>query len=165
MKLLTAFLLTFSILWSSDLYEDIDVLEAVELQEEGAVFIDVRTPSEFIHTGHGLGHVNIPIFYEIYTPKALKTRKRFSQMENENKKGYNSRKLYESKVIENDKFVKEVFDLVSGDLETEIVLICHSGNRSGFSAEILAKKGFENVYNLEGGFLQWRKNKKPFSVD
>jgi rhodanese-related sulfurtransferase len=165
MKILSAFLLSFAFLFSSDLYEDIDVLEAVEMQEEGAVVIDVRAPSEFIHTGHGLGHVNIPIFYEIYTPKALKVRERFSQMESANKKGYNSRKLYESKIIENEKFVKEVFDLVEGDLETEIIVLCHSGKRSGFSAEILAKKGFENVYNLEGGFLQWRKNKKPFSVD
>jgi rhodanese-related sulfurtransferase len=165
MKILSAFLLSFSLLLSSDLYEEIDVSEAVELQKEGAVIVDVRGPSEFIHTGHGLGHVNIPIFYETYTPKSLKIRENFSEMENKNHKGYNSRKLYESKIVENDNFVKEVFDLVGGDLETEIIVLCHSGQRSAFSAEILAKKGFENVYNLQGGFLGWRENKLPFSVD
>ena len=43
--------------------EDITSKEAYEKQKNGAIIIDVRTPIEFLYTGHGVGHINIPIFY------------------------------------------------------------------------------------------------------
>jgi rhodanese-related sulfurtransferase len=77
----------------------------------------------------------------------------------------NARKLYTVTIRENKNFAKNVLKIVGGDLEAEIVVLCHSGQRSSFAGNILAKKGFENVYNLEGGFLEWKKEKKPWSVD
>jgi len=33
----------------------------------------------------------------------------------------------------------------------DIVLYCHSGQRSFFAAQILQQRGLDNVYNLQGG--------------
>ena len=160
------FLIISPILAEEMAYQDnIDVEEAMEMFKEGAVIIDVRVPNEFIHTGHGLGHINVPVFYETYKPKSLKVRMNFARMELKNSKGYNSRKLFDSSIIENKEFVKEVMTIVDSDIEQDIIVICHSGQRSAFAANILAKKGFDNVYNLGGGFLSWRDADYPWSVD
>jgi phage shock protein E len=36
-----------------------------------------------------------------------------------------------------------------------ILLICRSGRRSVFAAEVLVEQGFQQLYNLEGGMLEW----------
>jgi len=46
-----------------------------------------------------------------------------------------------------------------------IILYCRSGNRSGYIANILRKKGFTSVKNLAGGLLAWKKDiDKSFMV-
>ena len=35
---------------------------------------------------------------------------------------------------------------------------CRSGKRSGASCQIMKEFGFNNVFNLEGGFLAWSEN-------
>ena len=145
--------------------EDIDVEEALELYQDGAVIIDVRTPSEFIHTGHGFGHINIPVIYQEYKIKPIKVLKNFSKMELKKGKGLNSKKLYKIISRDNKNFFKDVMKLVRGDLETNIILICHSGERSKYASNVLAKKGFENIYNLDGGFLAWKDFSNFWSVD
>ena len=42
------------------------------------------------------------------------------------------------------------------DKEKPVYLYCRSGNRSGKACKILQEKGFE-VYNVLGGFNQWKK--------
>lgn len=37
-----------------------------------------------------------------------------------------------------------------------VVLMCRSGRRSGLAQETLAKAGFTNLRNLEGGILAWK---------
>ncbi|WP_224749521.1 rhodanese-like domain-containing protein [Polycladospora coralii] len=39
--------------------------------------------------------------------------------------------------------------------EKELILVCRSGRRSEYAAEILAEKGFKNLYNFKGGMLEW----------
>ena len=41
------------------------------------------------------------------------------------------------------------------DKNTPIILYCRSGKRSSMSANKLAKLGFKEIYNLEGGILDW----------
>lgn len=41
------------------------------------------------------------------------------------------------------------------DKNTPIVLYCRSGRRSSLSANKLSKLGFKEIYNLEGGILDW----------
>lgn len=44
--------------------------------------------------------------------------------------------------------------LVEIDPNTETVVVCRSGNRSGQACEFLAEKGYKAV-NMVGGMMQW----------
>jgi len=166
LKYLLILLAVLSISYGEIAYQDnIDEEEAFELFKEGAIIIDVRTPSEFIHTGHGIGHINIPIFFQEYKLKPFKVIHKFSKMEQNRGKALNTRKLYKVIIRDNPNFFKNIMKVTNGNLETEIILICHSGERSKFASKILANKGFENIYNLEGGFLAWKKANYPWGID
>lgn len=39
---------------------------------------------------------------------------------------------------------------------TDIILYCHSAARSRRGAKLLARLGYENVYNMSGGLVRWR---------
>ena len=54
----------------------------------------------------------------------------------------------------------EVFDSFFNDLNKSdtIYLYCRSGNRSKKSADKLISLGFQKIYDLEGGFIEWNLN-------
>lgn len=54
-----------------------------------------------------------------------------------------------------DKDFKAKFDKF--DKEKPIYIFCKSGNRSGKAVKILSKMGFEEIYDIEGGYLAWEK--------
>jgi rhodanese-related sulfurtransferase len=171
------FLLTFLILSlsssllfgsaSKKLYsDDITAKEAFTMQKRGAYIVDVRTPSEYIHTGHGLGYINIPVLYQRYKPKLLSTRIKMAQKELDSSDHQNARKLFKIKNLDNRKFVREVTKLVKNNKKADIILVCHSGERSEYAGNLLAKKGFKNVFNMTDGFFYgWQKANLPWSVD
>jgi rhodanese-related sulfurtransferase len=41
------------------------------------------------------------------------------------------------------------------DKGQDMILYCRSGNRSGQAAKFLSEKGFENLYNMNGGMRAW----------
>ncbi len=41
------------------------------------------------------------------------------------------------------------------DKSKNYYVYCRSGNRSGQACAIMNSVGFENAYNLEGGFMNW----------
>ena len=45
--------------------------------------------------------------------------------------------------------------------ESEIVAICHHGNRSQQVALFLENQGFKNLYNLQGGVDAWAREIDP----
>lgn len=49
-------------------------------------------------------------------------------------------------------FLNEVEKL---DKSKNYYVYCRSGNRSGQACAIMNGVGFENAYNLEGGFMNW----------
>lgn len=55
-------------------------------------------------------------------------------------------------------FFSENFEsIISGlDKNKPVYVFCASGGRSGETMEIMKKKGFKEVYNLEGGFAAWK---------
>jgi rhodanese-related sulfurtransferase len=53
----------------------------------------------------------------------------------------------------------EGLDTLNKDLVYQVY--CHSGRRSSESSEIMKKKGFKSIYNLEGGILEWQKKGYP----
>lgn len=45
------------------------------------------------------------------------------------------------------------------DKEKTYLIYCRSGNRSGQACDMMAKKGFKKLYNLDGGFMAWSSEK------
>jgi rhodanese-related sulfurtransferase len=50
-------------------------------------------------------------------------------------------------------FEKKVENL---DKSRPVLFICHSGVRSRRAAQLLVKKGFTDVYDLQGGLMRWQ---------
>ncbi len=46
-------------------------------------------------------------------------------------------------------------ELAKLDKSKNYYVYCRSGNRSGQACAIMNKMGFENAYNLKGGFMEW----------
>ncbi|NVM37676.1 MAG: FAD-dependent oxidoreductase [Candidatus Lokiarchaeota archaeon] len=55
-------------------------------------------------------------------------------------------------------------DMVKDYKDKEIVAICHSGSRSMMAAQILAKAGFNDIRNLVGGTMLWKKRGLPVKM-
>ena len=49
------------------------------------------------------------------------------------------------------------------DYQQPIILACGGGTRSLFAAESLRQLGYENVYNMAGGFRDWVGSELPTS--
>jgi rhodanese-related sulfurtransferase len=45
--------------------------------------------------------------------------------------------------------------------DKEVVLICRSGNRSIFAAEVLQQMGYQHVYSLKTGLRGWNEFEQP----
>ncbi|NWF66233.1 MAG: rhodanese-like domain-containing protein [Campylobacterales bacterium] len=146
--------------------EDISAKEAYEMQKSGAIVIDVRTPHEFLYAGHGVGHINVPAFYFDIKTKELKQRENLSKVEIEKNKPFDAHKMYDIRDIENEKLFDEVKTIAKNKLDQPIIFICRTGIRSQYAANIVAQKGFENVYNVKEGFLNgWKKENLPWGVE
>ena len=50
-------------------------------------------------------------------------------------------------------FTKDIMNLVDGDLQRPIALICATGGRSAYASEMLREAGFSEVYNIGEGML------------
>ncbi len=48
---------------------------------------------------------------------------------------------------------------------SDFVFVCRSGKRSAEATKLAITKGFEKVYNLEGGMLRWNELRFPFERD
>jgi rhodanese-related sulfurtransferase len=64
----------------------------------------------------------------------------------------------------------QMIDFQSGNFETEIgsldkdvtyAVYCRSGNRSGQAVKIMQDAGFLNLFNLEGGVIDWANQGMP----
>ena len=93
--------------------KDIGLEEAKQLQNEGAIVIDVRSPQEF-REGHLDGAISIP--------------------------EYDIKKEIENIVLDKNK---------------NIVVYCSSGGRSKKAQKTLNKLGYQNVYNVYNGFINY----------
>jgi rhodanese-related sulfurtransferase len=51
--------------------------------------------------------------------------------------------------------MEERFEELLPYKDKKILLICRSGMRSQIAGHILAERGFEKLYNLEGGLMEW----------
>ena len=60
--------------------------------------------------------------------------------------------------------ITENLDQLPADKDAEIVLYCRSDNMSRTAAENLARLGYTNLKNLDGGFNAWRDAGYPFET-
>jgi rhodanese-related sulfurtransferase len=44
-----------------------------------------------------------------------------------------------------------------------VIVVCHSGSRSGSACNALRKNGFEKVFNLAGGMVSWEQAGLPLT--
>lgn len=49
----------------------------------------------------------------------------------------------------------------SANKETSIIFICRSGARSARASVAALELGFKNIYNMEGGMIEWNKMELP----
>lgn len=47
-------------------------------------------------------------------------------------------------------------------LDTPIVVVCRSGARSRSACELLQMQGFEDITNMGGGMIAWKRAQLPF---
>lgn len=45
--------------------------------------------------------------------------------------------------------------------DRDVIVYCRTGRRSAIAAEFLAEKGYDRVYNVEGGITRWRSENLP----
>jgi len=50
-------------------------------------------------------------------------------------------------------------------VDREVIVVCHSGNRSTVASRMLCSAGFTRVANLDGGMSGWRKIGLPVARD
>ena len=74
---------------------------------------------------------------------------------------FNSLRIKNS--INIDYYSKDFLDSISSFKDKKnIILYCRSGRRSYYAAKLLQQKGFNNIYNLEGGILEVKKKNLEF---
>ncbi len=113
-------------------YKDDCVLEDKHIEKD-AIIIDVRTKEEF-ERGHPKGAVNIPYMFDL--PNG-------------------NREI-------NKNFINEVNRLTKENYEQPIIVICRIGIRSVQAAEALAEEGYEDLTNIQQGFVKgWKKAGMP----
>lgn len=54
--------------------------------------------------------------------------------------------------VKSETFVTEIENLSKSDT---LLVYCRSGRRSLYAAQVMVSFGFQKIYDLEGGFLNW----------
>jgi len=115
--------------------------QAYNIKKNGCknvLFVDIRTPAELQLVGHAVSiDGNVPYVT-------------FDYSDWDNKK-----KTYKSNF--NSGFVGQVEDLmkktgINNGKNTEIILMCRSGDRSARAADLMSKNGYTNVWSAYEGF-------------
>ena len=117
-----------------------EAYEMWKADPEKVKILDVRTPEEYVFVGHPDMAVNIPLMFPKYEWHA--DRRRYS-------------------VEHNPDFLADAQELL--DPEDKILAMCRSGGRGAWAVNMLAKAGFQEVYNITDG-MEGDKVNDPESV-
>jgi rhodanese-related sulfurtransferase len=102
--------------------KQVSVSEAHRLQQEGSIYVDVRSQAEF-ERGHASGALNVPLL---------------------------DRDPGSGQMMPNPDFVRVMQANFTPD--TRLLLGCQVGGRSMRASQMLAAFGFTDVMNVKGGF-------------
>ena len=98
------------------------VIEAYDLQQQGGMYVDVRSRPEF-EAGHAAGAVNVPLL---------------------------DRDSSTGQVMPNPDFIRVMQAIFAPD--TKLLIGCQVGGRSMRAAQMLESFGFTDVTNVKGGY-------------
>lgn len=108
-KIISLVLLSLVLVACTQKFKTIATNEAIELIDNGAIVIDVRSLDEY-NTGHIRGAINIPL---------------------------------------------DMINTISYGKDESLIIYCASGKRSLEAVNTLSDMGYTNLYNLDGGMLNW----------
>lgn len=57
--------------------------------------------------------------------------------------------------------IEQKSDLVLQDKNQPVLVYCLSGSRSQVAADLLKEKGYQSIYNLTHGLMEWRLKQLP----
>ena len=106
-----------------------EAYESWKKAPDKVIVLDVRTPEEYLFTGHADMAWNIPVASQSYVWDAEK--KQFPMQ------------LLPDFVARAQKVAKP---------DDTLLVMCRSGGRSAMAVNLLAKAGYRNVYNIVDGF-------------
>jgi rhodanese-related sulfurtransferase len=119
-------------------YKDLSSSEIIK----DSLAVDIRTVWEREHLGYPKGFTNANnVVYE--------------------ERVYSDKDHHTNPEPRSDAFVSDISNLVGGDKNKKIVLICASGSRTQRAAKLLSENGFTNVYDVDGGFGAWNGKDMP----
>ena len=55
--------------------------------------------------------------------------------------------------VKSEAFVAEIENLPKSDT---LLIYCRTGKRSIYAAQVMVSFGFQKIYDLDGGFLNWK---------
>lgn len=112
--------------------------DMVKKDPSKVLFVDVRTPAELYFVGYpDMIDINIPTSYIDYTKfKEKKNKVKFASHKNE-------------KILQQLEAALKAKKLTK---DSDIILICRSGSRTGRLATILNDSGYKKVYTVIDGF-------------
>ncbi|MBT3356114.1 rhodanese-like domain-containing protein [bacterium] len=70
---------------------------------------------------------------------------------------FNEERIEGARLVPSTKF-EDIFEELKIKKSEKIAVYCRSGARSAFIAQKLSDKGYENIFNLELGLIDWKKN-------
>ncbi|MCL5069362.1 MAG: rhodanese-like domain-containing protein [Actinobacteria bacterium] len=82
----------------------------------------------------------------------LKDKNKYFLLDVRNKNEYTEGHLENSILIPVNELEKRISEIST---DKPIIVYCKSGNRSTQAAQILAKSGFTQIYNMTGGITEW----------
>lgn len=119
---------------------NITPIQALDMlqKEQNVLMIDVRTKEEW-------GEEGIP------------------DLDNQNKLLLLSLYLGRERSF-NQSFVDD-FNLYCHNKDMKLLFICKSGYRSSKALELISNLGYDNCFNVEGGFEEWKKSNLPYKIE
>lgn len=100
------------------------------------LFVDVRTPAELVFVG-------VADLIDINIPFNLNTFSAWDEKKNSYAASQNSSFLIK---------MEEALEKAALNKESNIILMCRSGDRSAAAANLMYKAGYKNVYSVVDGF-------------
>ena len=69
--------------------------------------------------------------------------------------------------FQNIDFLSETFqdDIEKLDKTKPVIVYCKSGGRSGRCSKLMLEKGFQTIYDLEGGITKWESDGNPILIE